>query len=135
MKRLFTILGIIAAVLALVLAVTPLSQIAYVPAIIALACGLVAFYYAKRQPGPHKMIQLIFVLTIIAVVLTTYKFIFHAPEIGDIEEFEMKQDASMEDSKEILEELDIEEFDIDDPSLLDTIEDKEELETDTLENQ
>ncbi len=113
MRQLFIVLGIIAAVLALILAVTPLSQIAYLPAIVALIFGGVAFYISKRQQSPKKTIQLIFILTVIALFLTTYKSIFNQAEVGDLDEFELKKEASIEDSKEILEGLEIDEMDFD----------------------
>lgn len=113
MRQLFIVLGIIAAVLALILAVTPLSQIAYLPAIVALIFGGVAFYISKRQQSPKKTIQLIFILTVMALLLTTYKSIFNQAEVGDLDEFELKKEASIEDSKEILEGLEIDEMDFD----------------------
>lgn len=113
MRQLFIVLGIIAAVLALILAVTPLSQIAYLPAIVALIFGGVAFYISKRLHSPKKTIQLIFILTVIALFLTTYKSIFNQAEVGDLDEFELKKEASIEDSKEILEGLEIDEMDFD----------------------
>lgn len=108
MRSLFIVLGFIAAVLALILAVTPLSQIAYIPAVTALVFALIAFYISRQKQYPKKSIQLIFLLTFIALVLTTYKSIFDTAEVGNLDELELKEEASMEDSKEILEELDFE---------------------------
>lgn len=119
MRRLFIILGFIAAILALILVVTPFSQIAYLPALAALIFGFVAFYISKRKQLPRKSVQLIIILTIIALILTTYKSIFNTTEVGDLEDMELKKDASMEDSKEILEGLDIEELDIETENLPD----------------
>lgn len=113
MRSLFIVLGFIAAVLALILAVTPLSQIAYLPAVAALIFGFIAFYISKRKQMPKKTVQLIFILTFISLVLTTYKSIFNTAEVGDLEELELKKEASIEDSKEILEGLDIDELDMD----------------------
>lgn len=113
MRKLLIVLGLIAAVLALILAVTPLSQIAYLPAVAALVFGFVAFYISKQKQAPKKTIQLIFLLTIISLVLTTYKSIFNTAEVGNLEELEIKQEASIEDSKEILEGLDLDEMDMD----------------------
>ncbi|MBA6151319.1 FUSC family protein [Gelidibacter maritimus] len=113
MRSLFIVLGIITAVLALILAVTPLSQIAYIPAVAALIFGFVAFYISKRTQMPRKTVQLIFILTIISLVLTIYKSIFNTAEVGNMEELELKKEASMEDSKEILEGLEIDEMDLD----------------------
>lgn len=123
MRRVFIILGIIVAVLALILSATPLSQLAFVPAVIALLLGFVAFYLSKQQQRPRKTIQLIFLLTLMSFILSTYKTIFHTSEIGDLEEFETKTEASMEDSKDILEDLDMEELDVDyDDAAMDTLE-------------
>lgn len=105
MKLLFIVLGLIAAVFALVLAVIPLSKIAYLPALAALTFGGIAFYISKQKQS--KTIPLIFLLTGISLVLTTYKAIFNTTEVGDLEELELKEEASMEDSKEILEGLEI----------------------------
>ena len=112
MRSLFIVLGFIAAVLALVLAVTPLSKIAYLPALAALIFGFIAFYISKRKQFPIKSIQLIFLLTLISIVLTTYKAIFHTTEVGNLDELELKEETSREDSKKILEGLDLEELDI-----------------------
>lgn len=111
MRNIFIVLGFVAAILALVLSVTPLSQIAYLPAIAAIIFGFIAFYISKRKKSSKKSIQLIFLLTIISLVLTTYKVIFNTSEVGNLEEFELKKETSVEDSKEILEGLDLEEID------------------------
>lgn len=137
MRRLFIVLGFIAAVLALILAVTPLSQIAYLPAIAALIFGFIAFYISKMKQAPKKSIQLIFLLTIISLVLTTYKSVFNTTEVGNLKEFELKEDASIEDSKEILEGLDLEgiddiEIELDDTNL-ENIEIEESPDLDGLE--
>lgn len=136
MRQLFIILGFIAAVLALILAVTPLSQIAYIPGFLALIFGLVAYYISKRNGSPKKTVQLIFLLTVISLGLSTYKFIFNAPEVGDLEELQIKEEASIEDSKEILEELDLEDMDLKiDDSDVDEIKTKDLIHLEDLEDQ
>lgn len=112
MRRLFIVLGIIAAVLALILAVTPLSQLGFIPAAVALIFGLVAYYISKRNESPKKMVQLIFLMTVVALTLTTYKMIFTTVEVGDTEELQLKEEASIEDSKEILEDLDLDDLEL-----------------------
>ena len=111
MRRLFIILGFIGSVLALILAVTPLSQIAYLPALAALVFGFIGFYISKKKQFPKKSVYLIFLLTIISLVLITYKSVFNTNEVGNLEEFELKEEASIKDSKEILEGLDLEGID------------------------
>lgn len=111
MRPLFIVLGIIAASLALVLAVTPLSLMAFIPAGAALILGGITFYMSKGKAVSAKSVQLIFLLTGIAVILTTYKAIFHISEVGNVDELELMEEASMKDSKEILEDLDLEDLD------------------------
>ncbi|WP_411768513.1 DUF2232 domain-containing protein [Winogradskyella sp. A3E31] len=111
MKRLFIILGFIAAILAVILAVTPLSNLAILPTIIGFICGLIILYLTKKYQKKTKSIQYIFLLVIIALSLTIYKGIFTTTEIGNVEELETKEEESVEDSKELLEGLDLDEID------------------------
>lgn len=107
MKKLFLILGFITAILAVILAVTPLSKIAYIPSVCALVFGLLAFYTAKDKQQSKKSIQLIFLMTIIALVLTTYKAVFTTAELGDTEQLEQKEEQLEEESLKELEGIDI----------------------------
>lgn len=93
MRSLFIVLGFITAVSALILAVTPFSKTAYIPAIGALLFGGIAFYISKQKHFPKKSIQLIFLLTVIALVLTTYKTIFNTTETDSLEELELKEES------------------------------------------
>ncbi len=107
MRKLLIVLGLIAAILAVVLSVLPLSNIAFIPAIVALILGFVAFYMSKGNRKSKKIIQLTFLLTIIALSLTTYKAVFNTVEVGDIQELEHREEESVEDSKEILDDIEI----------------------------
>ena len=113
MKRLLIILGFFTAVLAVILAVTPLSNLAVIPVIIGFVCGLLILFFSKKNNFKTKSIQYIFLLVTIALAVTVYKGIFNTTEMGDTEELEVKEEESVEDSKEILEGLDIEDIDID----------------------
>lgn len=119
MRRLFIILGFVASILAVVLSVTPLSKIAYIPGIFALIFGLVALYLSRQKQYPKKSIQLIFLLTIIALTITTYKAVFNIAEVGDVESLELKEKESEEKAIEELEDLDLEIFDQDQDQDLD----------------
>ncbi len=111
MKKTVIILGFISAVLAVILTVTPLSQIAFIPSIIALIFGAIAMYLSKQKQGFKKTIQLMFLLTIIALVVTTYKSVFNSVEVGNTEALEIKETESQEQAIEELEDLDIDELD------------------------
>lgn len=113
MRRLFIFLGFVASILAVILSVTPLSKIAYIPVVFALIFGLIAFYLSRQKQYPKKSIQLIFLLTIIALTITTYKAVFNIVEVGDVESLELKEKESEEKAIEELENLDMEKIDQD----------------------
>lgn len=77
MRFLFSWLGLIAAATALILSVTPFSQSAFFPAIAAFAFGGIVYYRANRERVFNKSMPLIFLLSGIAIILSTYKLIFH----------------------------------------------------------
>jgi membrane protein implicated in regulation of membrane protease activity len=109
MRTLFVVLGFIASILSVILAVTPLFKIAFIPSIAALVFGLVALYVSKQKQLPKKSIQLVFLLTIIALSLTTYKSIFSTVEVGDTEELIQKENESEQEAIETLEDIEIDE--------------------------
>ena len=97
----------VAAIIALLLSVLPLSNLAYIPAIIALVFGIIALVVKKEEKG-KKTINLSFLLTVIALGFTVYKSIFATAEIGDIKDLELKANQSVEESLETLEnEIDV----------------------------
>lgn len=112
MRRLFIILGFIASILAVVLSVTPLSKIAFIPAVVALVFGLIAFYFSRQKQYPKKSIQLIFLLTIISLTITTYKTVFDVVEVGNVDGLELKEKQSEEKAIEELEDLDLDDMDM-----------------------
>jgi membrane protein implicated in regulation of membrane protease activity len=109
MKKLFIILGFISAIIAVILAVTPLSNLAVVPIITAFISGLIVVYLSKKQNFKTKTIQYISLLVIIALGLTIYKGFFSSKELGDTEQLEQRDEENLEDSKEILEDIEIDE--------------------------
>lgn len=110
MKKLVLILGFVSAILAVILAVTPLFKIAYIPGVLALIFGILAIYLSKQDA--KKSIQLIFLLTIIALALATYKSVFQKVEVGNTEDLIEKENESQEDAIEELEGLDLDESDL-----------------------
>lgn len=108
MKKLFTILALIAAIFAIIFSVLPISNLAVIPAIASLAFGLIAFYLSKKSGRVKKIIQFSFLLTIIALALTTYKSIFNKTEVANTDEIEATENKLEAESVEELEGLDIE---------------------------
>lgn len=107
MKKIFIILGLVTAVIAVILSVLPLSKIAFIPAILAFIFGLGAYFKSKKEGTSKHIVQLIFLLTIIALSLTTYKSIFETNEVGNTEQLEQRSEDSLEDSIDELEDIDL----------------------------
>ncbi len=108
MKKLFTILALIASIFAIIFAVLPISNLAIFPAIAALVFGLIAFYLSKKTGKVKKIIQFSFLLTIAALLLTTYKSIFTETKVANTDAIEAKEEKLEEESIQELEGLDIE---------------------------
>lgn len=108
-KKLIIILGFVAAILAVILAVTPLSNLAVIPIIVAFFCGLLIVFISKKDNTKTKSIQYIFLLVIIALALTIYKSVYYTSEVGDTEQLEQRDEENLEDSKKLLEDIDIDE--------------------------
>lgn len=112
MKKLFIVLGLITGILAVILSVLPTSKIAFIPAALAFIFGLLAFIKAKKDGTSKHTVQLIFLFSIIALSLATYKSIFETNEIGNTEQLEQREEKSLENSIEELDE-ELEDIDID----------------------
>ncbi|PKQ46184.1 FUSC family protein [Confluentibacter flavum] len=112
MKQVFIILGLIAAILATILSVLPLSNLAIFPAIAALIFGLIAFYLSKKAGYVKKIIQFTFLLTILALSITIYKAVFTKVEVTNTEELIIKEEESKQEAIEELEDLDLEDISI-----------------------
>ena len=119
MRKLFIVLGIISVIFALVLSLLPLSNLAYFPAIAALIFGLIAYYLSNKNNESVKTIQLVFLLTIIALSISIYKSFFDTSEMGNTEGLEIREQESEEKAIEELEglDLDIDDLDIDENEL------------------
>ncbi|WP_026753091.1 hypothetical protein [Sediminibacter sp. Hel_I_10] len=86
MKQIVTLLGLISAITAVVLAVTSFSNMAYIPAILALVLGALSFFISKQKS--KKAVQLIFLLTILSLSLTIYKSIYSEEEPSEVDQLE-----------------------------------------------
>ena len=112
MRKVFIVLGLIAALLAVILSVLPLSNLAFIPAIFALVFGIIALYISNKSGASKKIIHYIFLLTIVSLAFTTYKSVFSSPEVVNTEELEEKEIESEQEAIDELEELNIEAEDI-----------------------
>lgn len=114
MKKVFIILAVTASILAVVLSVLPVSNLAIFPAILALIFGIIAFYLSKKVGSVKKIIQFSLLLTIIALSISIYKAVFSTAELGETETLTKKETESKEEAIEELEELDLEELEVED---------------------
>ncbi|TWO31722.1 FUSC family protein [Seonamhaeicola sediminis] len=119
MKKLFTTLAIIASLLAIIFAILPISNLAIIPSILALVFGLLAFYFSRKTGQVKKIIQFTFLLTIMALAITTYKALFIKTEVADTQELKATESQSKEEALEELEDLEIDDIEIDAPELED----------------
>ena len=108
MRLLVTTLAIIAAILGLILSILPFGSIALIPIITAFILGFIAFKMAQKEGANTKFVKVIFLITIIALVLSIYRSVFEDNVVeNDIETIE-KEKQSKEDALEELEGLEIE---------------------------
>ncbi|MDT0557633.1 FUSC family protein [Ichthyenterobacterium sp. W332] len=107
MKKTLIILGFITAVFAVILVVTPLFKIALFPAIIAVLSGLGVLYLANKTKTSKKVVQYIFLLSIMSLAIMTYKSITDTSEVGNTEALEELEKSSEEDALEELEGIDL----------------------------
>lgn len=96
MRRIFIILGLLSAVIAVILAAMATTPMVYLPAILALVFGAASFYQSKQKS--KKVVQLIFLLTILALSLATYKSIFNTIEKETSEQTEEIIQSTEKDS-------------------------------------
>ena len=76
MRQLVTTLAIIAAILGLILSILPFGSIALIPIITAFILGFIAFKMAQKEGANTKFVKVIFLITIIALVLSIYRSVF-----------------------------------------------------------
>jgi len=112
MKRLFTILALIAAILSAILSVLPVSYLAIFPAISALLLGSIAYILSKKIGDVNKIIQFIFLLTIISLAVTVYKGVFLKTDVVNTKELKDMEKESKENAIKEIEELDIDDISI-----------------------
>jgi len=105
MILLFSILGLISSILAVILAILPMEKIAIIPAITAFIFALIALFLAKREN--KKLIKFVFFVTVLALAIITYKSIFSGEsKITEDQNFIEQDKQSEEEAIEELEELD-----------------------------
>lgn len=117
MKKTFTILAIITSVIAIIISVLPLSNLAIIPCVIALICGWVAYYLSKKSGEVKKIIQFTFLLTLIALAISTFKSFFNTVEVKNTKALETKEAESKEEAIEELNELDIDDLELEDADI------------------
>lgn len=111
MKKAFTILALTASVLAIILAVLPISNLAIIPSIAALIFGVIAFYLSKKTEEPKKIIQFAILLTFVALALSGYKAFFTTTKVANTDVIDAKEIQFEEEAIQELEGLEINDAD------------------------
>lgn len=110
MRNFVKIIAFILAILALILSVTPLSNIALFPLSMAIVLTILLYFLSKKQKKSNKPVQYILLLSIVAMGFIIYKSLFTVAVVEEeaVEEMNIKEQESQEDSLKELESLDIE---------------------------
>ena len=111
MKKAFTIFALLAAALAIIMAVLPISNLAIIPAIVAIIFGVIAFYLSKKTAEPKKIIQFTFLLTFVALALSGYKAFFTTTVVANTDIIDAKEIQFEEEAIQELEGLEINDAD------------------------
>lgn len=106
-KKVVIIIGFIASILAVIIAVTPQYNLAVAPISVAFLCGLILLFISKKENKKTKTIQYIFIMVIISLSLTIYKTIFSETELDPEEPVEIGTEENLEASTKLLEDGEI----------------------------
>lgn len=107
MKKAFTILAVIASFLAIIIAVLPISNLTILPSIVAIVFGVTAFFLAKKDGQPKKIIQFTFLLTMVALSISGYKAFFTTTKVDNTDVIDAKEIQFEEEAIQELEGLEI----------------------------
>lgn len=107
MRLVVTTLAILSAIIGLTLSILPFGTIALLPIILAFILTFIAYKMAQKEKANTKFVKVIFLVTIVAFLLSLYRIAFDENIVeNDIETIE-KEKQSKEDALEELEDLDI----------------------------
>ena len=106
MNKLFSLLGLIGAILGLIFSFLPISNLAIFPAIIGLLLGLIAYTKLKKQGQNFTFAKIVIILSLLAILISTSKQLFIKNKVVEDTEFNQKTEKSKQDAVKDLEELD-----------------------------
>ena len=109
MRLLFTILGVISALIGLVMSILPFGSLALIPIVAGFIFGVLAFKFAKKENKGTSIIKITFLIIIAGLALTVYRAIFDENIVEDDIETIEKEKASEEEAIKELESIDIDE--------------------------
>ena len=108
MRTLFTVLGFVASIIGLALAILPFEKLALIPIIAAFVFNVIAFSYAKKQRRSRNLIKLTFLITIAALVVSIYRSVFDEAIVVEDQESIERDKKSEEEAIQELDSLIIE---------------------------
>jgi len=106
MNKLFSVLGLIGAILGLVFSFLPVSNLAIFPAIIGLLLSLIAYMRLKKDGQSFSFAKIVVILSLLAILISVGKQIFVKNKVVEDIEFNQKTEKSKQDAVKDLEELD-----------------------------
>lgn len=104
MNKLLAVLGLIGAILGVVFAFLPISNLAVIPASIGLFLGLIAFLRSKKE-GKTSFPRVVMLIALLAIIVSVGKQLIFTDEVKEDTEFIEKTDKSKEDAVKEIEEL------------------------------
>ena len=75
MRIIVTVLAVLTAILGLALSILPFENIALIPIAAAFVLGFTAFKMAQKESRNTKFVKIVFLITIVALVMSIYRAI------------------------------------------------------------
>ena len=99
------ILGLVFGILGLVLAFLPLGSISVLPGGIGLLLGVLAYFIAKNVEMKKTIIYIVLIISLVGILISGFKIVFVEEEVAVDTEFIEKNEQSLDDAKDVLDEL------------------------------
>jgi uncharacterized protein YhhL (DUF1145 family) len=102
--RIFSILGLIFAILALVMSFLPIRMFALIPASVGLLCGIISLLIAYRYDLGKKLIYTLLIISAASILITGASLLFFKDTISKDKQFDNTIEKSKKDAENDLED-------------------------------
>lgn len=107
MRLILTTLALLSAILGVILSIFPFGIIAFIPIVLAMLFGFLAWRFTIKEGQNLRLMKFIFLVTFIAICLSIYRTIFDENVVEDDIESIQNEEESLEDAKKELENIEI----------------------------